>query len=128
MLTLAEVLDATGGSLQGARVDERLLRQRFSRLVIDSRQAAPGALFVAIKGAKHDGHAFVAQALAQGAAGALVERVPADCVWAFEPRADGPPLIVVPSTEQALLRMARFALDREPRLDVVGITGSRGKT
>jgi UDP-N-acetylmuramoyl-tripeptide--D-alanyl-D-alanine ligase len=57
-----------------------------------------------------------------------VERVPADCAWALEPDADGPPLIVVPSAPDALARMARFALDQHPALDVVGITGSLGKT
>jgi UDP-N-acetylmuramoyl-tripeptide--D-alanyl-D-alanine ligase len=96
--------------------------------VVDSRQVAPGALFVALRGQKHDAHAFVAQALASGAAGALVERVPADCAWALDPTADGPPLIVVPSTERALADMARFALEHHPGLEVVGITGSLGKT
>src|SRR5207237_4679419 len=97
---------------------------QFARLVVDSRQVVPGALFVALKGQKHDGHAFVAQALAQGAAGALVERVPPDCHWALDAHAEGPPLIVVPSTESALAAMVRFALDRYPSMDVVGITGS----
>src|SRR5919201_26791 len=74
MLTLAEVLEATGGQLRGAQASIGGLR--FSRVVVDSRAVTPGALFVALKGQKHDGHAFVAQALAHGAAGALVERVP----------------------------------------------------
>src|SRR5262249_20652239 len=97
-------------------------------VIVDSRAVVPGALFVALKGQKHDGHAFVAQTLANGAVGALVERVPGDCVWANEPEADGPPLIVVPSTVTALAHMARYALDRQPDLEVVGITGSLGKT
>src|SRR5205085_757978 len=62
------------------------------------------------------------------AAGAVVERVPPDCVWASQPDADGPPLVVVPSTVEALGQMARFALDRHPRLEVIGVTGSLGKT
>ena len=126
MLTLAEVLEATLGELRGARPETGGLR--FARVVVDSRAVAPGALFVALKGQKHDGHAFVAQALANGAAGALVERVPADCAWALDSHTDGPPLIIVPSTVDALARMARYALDRHPDLDVVGITGSLGKT
>jgi UDP-N-acetylmuramoyl-tripeptide--D-alanyl-D-alanine ligase len=155
MLTLAEVLDATHGELRGMALAavatvaeplaasavpsvqppadrdsaaERVRDLRFSRVVVDSRLVLPGSLFVALRGQKHDGHAFVAQALALGAAGALVEHVPADCVWANDPRADGPPLVVVPSSAQALADMARFALDRHPGLDVVGITGSLGKT
>ena len=126
MLTLAEILEATGGELRGAQPS--LGGLRFSRVVVDSRAVTPGALFVALKGQKHDGHAFVAQALAGGAAGALVERVPADCAWALNPHAEGPPLIVVGSSPAALAAMARYALDRQPRLDVVGITGSLGKT
>jgi UDP-N-acetylmuramoyl-tripeptide--D-alanyl-D-alanine ligase len=126
MLTLGEVLEATRGELRGAQPGVGELR--FARLVIDSRAVAPGALFVALKGQKHDGHAFVAQALAHGAAGALVERVPADCIWALNGNAEGPPLVVVPSTQDALAAMARYALDRHPNLEVVGITGSLGKT
>ena len=126
MLTLAEVLEATGGELKGARASVGGVR--FSRVVVDSRAVTPGALFVALKGQQHDGHAFVAQSLAHGAAGALVERIPADCAWALNPGAEGPPLIVVPSSQDALAAMARYALDRHPNLEVVGITGSLGKT
>jgi UDP-N-acetylmuramoyl-tripeptide--D-alanyl-D-alanine ligase len=96
----------------------------FSRLVIDSRAVVPGCLFVAIKGLRHDGHAYLAEALAGGAAGAMVERLPADSVSESE----GPPIILVPSTVEALGQMARYALERQPGLEVVGITGSLGKT
>lgn len=128
MLTLTDVLNATGGELRGARGGARLGNLAFNRVVIDSRAVEDGALFVALKGQKHDAHVFVAGALAHGAAGALIERVPPDCAWAFQADADGPPLIVVPSTEIALQQMARYALDQYPKLDVVGITGSLGKT
>jgi UDP-N-acetylmuramoyl-tripeptide--D-alanyl-D-alanine ligase len=125
VLALTEVLEATSGELHGGRVDAAT---RFSQVVIDSRAVVPGALFVALKGQNHDGHRFVAQTLANGAAGALVERVPADCLWSDEPNPERPPLIVVPSTVKALADMARFALARHPKLEVVGITGSLGKT
>src|SRR6266700_7272685 len=126
MLTLAEVLEATGGVLRGAQAAAGSVR--FARVVVDSRAVTPGALFIALRGQKHDAHAFVAQALANGAAGAVVEYVPPDCVWALDPRAEGPPLVVVRSSPEALAKMARYALDRHPGLDVVGITGSLGKT
>jgi UDP-N-acetylmuramoyl-tripeptide--D-alanyl-D-alanine ligase len=126
VLTLAEVLEATGGVLRGAQASLGPLR--FARVVIDSRAVTPGALFIALRGQKHDAHAFVAQALANGAAGAIVERVPPDCAWALDDQAEGPPLVVVPSSPEALAKMARFALDQHPGLDVVGITGSLGKT
>jgi UDP-N-acetylmuramoyl-tripeptide--D-alanyl-D-alanine ligase len=125
VLTLQQVLDATRGHLRGAQPGREL---GFSRVVVDSRLVASGALFVALRGQKHDGHAFVAQALARGAAGAVVERVPTDCAWADDPRADGPPLVLVESSERALADMARYALDRQPQLEVIGITGSLGKT
>jgi UDP-N-acetylmuramoyl-tripeptide--D-alanyl-D-alanine ligase len=123
---LDEVLEATAGVVRGA--NSGLGGLRFSRVVVDSRASSEGALFVALRGQKHDGHAFVAQALANGAAGALVEYVPADCAWAQTADADGPPLVVVNSTVEALAAMARSALDRHPGLRVVGITGSLGKT
>src|SRR5438105_1858026 len=122
MLTLGEVLAASGGELRGA--SGRATELRFSRVVVDSRAVVPGALFVALRGLKHDGHAFVAQALAAGASGAIVERIPADCAWAIEPGAEssaargvhtqdagagGPPLVLVKSTPEALAAMARFA-------------------
>ena len=125
MLTLTQILEATRGELRGATIE---IDVRFSRVVVDSRAVSQGALFIALKGQKHDGHVFVAQALAQGASGAVVERVPADCAWALQSNADGPPLIVVPSSVDALAQMANYALDRQPNLDVIGITGSLGKT
>ena len=130
MLTLSEVIEATGGELRGAPARDQTGHLRFSRVVVDSRAVPGGALFVALKGQQHDGHAFVAQALAHGAAGALVERVPRDCQWALDEGAevDGPPLVVVPSTADALQHMARYALDRQAGLEIVGITGSLGKT
>ncbi|MBV9328702.1 MAG: UDP-N-acetylmuramoyl-tripeptide--D-alanyl-D-alanine ligase [Chloroflexi bacterium] len=118
MLNLGEVLLATRGELRGA-----WRQTAFSRLVIDSRAVTPGCLFVAIKGQHHDGHAYVAETLASGAAGAIVEHA-ADA----ESDTEGPPLIVVPSTVEALGQMVRYALDRQPHLEVVGITGSLGKT
>lgn len=124
MLTLREVIAATGGTLHGTNISDLT----FTRVVADSRQVVRGALFVALPGQKHDGHAFVAQSLARGAAGALVSRIPADCAWALDPAADGPPLVLVPSTEQALQAMARSALDRQPDVHVIGVTGSVGKT
>jgi UDP-N-acetylmuramoyl-tripeptide--D-alanyl-D-alanine ligase len=126
MLTLGEIVEATRGELRGAKTSSGGLR--FSRVVVDSRAVTPDALFVALKGQKHDGHSFVAQSLARGAAGALVERVPAECAWALNPDAEGPPLVVVPSSQDALAAMARYALDRHPNLEVIGITGSLGKT
>lgn len=88
---------------------------------IDSRTVAPGDLFVALKGPKHDGHDHIAAALAAGAAAALVERVPADV-------APGAPLLVVGETLAALEKLGRAARARNTRARIIAVTGSVGKT
>ncbi|MFC7703282.1 UDP-N-acetylmuramoyl-tripeptide--D-alanyl-D-alanine ligase [Plastorhodobacter daqingensis] len=88
-------------------------------LSIDSRALAPGDLFIALTAAR-DGHDFVAQALAAGAAGALVSRRPAGLA------ADAP-LIIVDDVLPALEALARAARERT-RARIVGVTGSVGKT
>lgn len=84
-------------------------------VAFDSREAGPGTLFVALKGETTDGHRFVPQALAQGAAGVLVDRP-----------ADGPHVQVVDTTAalDALGRASRARTGAK----VVGVTGSVGKT
>ncbi|MFN3429959.1 MAG: Mur ligase domain-containing protein, partial [Candidatus Sericytochromatia bacterium] len=57
MLTLAEIADATDGALTG---DPSL---EVTAVCTDTRAIVPGCLFVALKGANYDGHAFAAQAV-----------------------------------------------------------------
>jgi UDP-N-acetylmuramoyl-tripeptide--D-alanyl-D-alanine ligase len=86
---------------------------------IDSRAVRGGEVFFAFKGERTDGHRFVADALARGAAAAVIqEDVP-------EPPAGA--LIRVDDTFQALHDLARHARQRVPG-KLVGITGSAGKT
>jgi UDP-N-acetylmuramoyl-tripeptide--D-alanyl-D-alanine ligase len=88
-----------------------------SGVSIDTRTLVPGDLFVALQGESRDGHAFVADALARGAAGAMVTHRPAG--------ADR--LLVVDDTLAALCRLGGFARARfGGRL--VAVTGSVGKT
>ena len=68
LLTLADVIEGVTGN-RPERVD-----QPVSRTVIDSRQAEPGALFVAFEGERVDGHDYVADAFSRGAVAAIVER------------------------------------------------------
>ncbi|MGC8667360.1 MAG: UDP-N-acetylmuramoyl-tripeptide--D-alanyl-D-alanine ligase [Chthonomonadales bacterium] len=84
----------------------------------DTRENIAGALFVALRGERTDGHLFVAEAFERGAAAALVERE--------VPDAPGPQL-VVPDTRRALLALAG-AYRRRFTLPVVAVTGSVGKT
>lgn len=83
----------------------------------DSRQVREGSLFVALRGENHDGHEFVENAVAQGAAAALVSRNVRE----------GIPCILVEDTRKAYGGMAagyRSLLDAK----VIGVTGSVGKT
>jgi UDP-N-acetylmuramoyl-tripeptide--D-alanyl-D-alanine ligase len=91
----------------------------FEAVSTDSRRAAPGTLFVALRGARHDAHDFVADALRNGATAALVERLP-DGV---DPRR----VLIVRDTLRALGDLAAFTRQRWGGR-VAAITGSNGKT
>ncbi len=111
--TLGDIASAVGGSVRGAPGSDVVVES----VVVDSRSASPGALFVALSGERADGHRFVDAALENGAGGALVRRG-----WA----ASGP-TVQVDDPAAALLELARS--EREHlRATVVGITGSTGKT
>lgn len=86
---------------------------------IDSRTVAKGDLFVALKGPSFDGHDYVADALAKGAAAAVVARRPAGC--------EDAPLLIVEDTDDALSHLARAAR-RRTRAKIAAVTGSVGKT
>jgi UDP-N-acetylmuramoyl-tripeptide--D-alanyl-D-alanine ligase len=88
-------------------------------VVIDSRLAAPGALFAALPGEHVDGHDYAGAAARNGTAVILAARP--------LPGA-GAPVIVVPDVTLALGALARAVLCRLPGVAVVGITGSSGKT
>ena len=93
------------------------------RVTIDSRDVAPGDLFVGLPGEHADGGAFAAQALAAGAWGVLVAPEHADAARCAPPGA----LLASPDPLGALARLAtawRHDLDCR----VVGVTGSTGKT
>jgi len=87
-----------------------------SSVVIDSRQAGPGSLFVALPGQRTDGHNFAAQALEQGAS-VLVSR----------PEFEGKRVLKVADTLTALQSLARSYL-KQHGAKVVAVTGSNGKT
>jgi UDP-N-acetylmuramoyl-tripeptide--D-alanyl-D-alanine ligase len=93
---------------------------RATGVSIDSRTIAGGELFVAIKGERHDGHDFVADAFRRGAVAAIVARVPPGLP-------EDKPLLLVPDTLQALAALGLAARAR-CRARVVAVTGSVGKT
>jgi UDP-N-acetylmuramoyl-tripeptide--D-alanyl-D-alanine ligase len=85
-------------------------------VVIDSREAAPGGLFAAVRGERADGHDFAPAAVAAGAVAVLATRPV------------GVPAIVVPDVPAALAALAHEVAGRLPGLTIAGITGSSGKT
>ncbi len=90
---------------------------QFTSVSKDTRDLVAGCLYVALKGDRFDGHAFIQQAGAAGAAGALVsERQPVEL-----------PQICVGDTRQALGELASHWRDQFDG-KLVGITGSNGKT
>jgi UDP-N-acetylmuramoyl-tripeptide--D-alanyl-D-alanine ligase len=106
--TTADLVEATGGSATGEIAA--------TGVSIDTRTLQPGDLFIALVGEGRDGHDFVADALAKGAAGAMVHR---DMV--------GGPLLRVDDTLAGLARLGAFARARFTG-QVVAVTGSVGKT
>jgi UDP-N-acetylmuramoyl-tripeptide--D-alanyl-D-alanine ligase len=110
--TSAEAASATQGSTDGFWTA--------GGISIDSRSVAFGDLFVALRGPNFDGHVFVADALAKGAAAAVVDRMP-------ETLPPGANLLKVKDTFQALNDLAAAARQR-CGARVIGITGSVGKT
>jgi UDP-N-acetylmuramoyl-tripeptide--D-alanyl-D-alanine ligase len=112
MMDTAMAARAVGGSVVGAAV-------AFSRVTTDTRGLVPGDLFVALKGERFDGHDFVAQAQAQGAAAALVERGRAAALQGN--------LIAVDDPLPALGALAKFWRSQF-EIPVAVVAGSNGKT
>ncbi len=116
MLRLADILEATGGTLLSKGSAE------FSAISIDSRTIKQGELFLAIKGDKFDGHDFVEHVLKNNE-GALVSRK-----WADSSRElSGKTVIGVDDTLKALHDLARFIRNKF-RGPVIAVVGSNGKT
>lgn len=108
--SLGDLAQVAGGCLQG--VDARAT---FTGFALDNRHVRAGDLFLAIKGARADGHDFAESAVKSGAVAVLAERPV------------GVPSVVVPNLVQALAAYARHFRDRLD-IPVVGVTGSMGKT
>ncbi len=87
-----------------------------------SQAVRPGALFVALRGTQTDGHHYVREAIAGGARAVVVEQPP-------EATGSGATVVRVADTRRALSPLsAAFFGDPSLALDVVGITGTNGKT
>jgi UDP-N-acetylmuramoyl-tripeptide--D-alanyl-D-alanine ligase len=125
LFTASEAASAVGGSLVGSG------SARISSVVVDSRKAEAGSLFVALPGERTDGHAYVETALRSGSSCVIVrsDRRPSLGPGGEALAAElGAALIFVPDALAALQALAASYRRRFPRLLRLGITGSSGKT
>lgn len=136
-LTLGEIAAIVGGRLSGGALDTTLVT---GSVEFDSRAIGPGGLFLALPGARVDGHDFAATAVERGAVAVLAARevaAPAVIVppvaatdsnadiYAHDPQGHGAAVIA------GLSALARAVVDTcvaEHALSVVAVTGSAGKT
>ncbi len=139
MLTLADLVEGLTG-----RRPPNWEQKKLTEVVIDSRLARPGSLFVALKGEREDGHDFVADAFEHGAIAAIVERkLDVGCAnWDARRRPSElqtsdikrqisspqlPICFIVENSLKALQQLAAYWRGKHsPR--VIGVTGSVGKT
>jgi UDP-N-acetylmuramoyl-tripeptide--D-alanyl-D-alanine ligase len=112
-MLVSEAAAALGATLVGPDA-------RFTSVSTDSRTAAAGALFVALRGERFDGHDYVGAARESGAAAALVERIGGLAAQAL-------PLVVVGDSRLALGALAKHWRGRF-RIPVIAVVGSNGKT
>ncbi len=112
-LPLGRIAEITGGALTGIADPYAEVR---GPVVIDSREAEPGSLFVALKGQRVDGHDFAAQACEAGAVAVLAARPVAA------------PAVIVGDPVAALGALAAAVVAELKQTTVIGVTGSAGKT
>jgi UDP-N-acetylmuramoyl-L-alanyl-D-glutamate--2,6-diaminopimelate ligase len=117
MITLGSLLEGLPGTIvRGVREDLEI-----TGLSADSRTVQPGYLFIALRGENVDGHKFVPNAIAAGAAAILADRTMANV--------HDVPLVLVSDTRIALSRIAASFYGEPSRsLRIAGITGTNGKT
>ncbi len=110
MMWLSQIVQWTGGELVGDDV-------QINAVVTDTRAMTPGCLFVALKGERFDAHDFLAQAAAEGAVAALVDRDQSAFANAVK----------VDDTRHGLGKLASGYADQFTA-DRMAVTGNAGKT
>ena len=114
-MSIVDAAQATGGRVHGEPA-------RFTSVSTDSRSIEAGALFVALRGERYDGHAFIEAVKSRGAAAAMVNEG-SGCIA----RESGIPCIAVEDTRLALGRLAGYWRARFS-IPLVAVAGSNGKT
>lgn len=100
-------------------IPESICSQTVAHIVTDSRSIQAGEVFLALRGDRFDGHAFVEGAIQQGAIAAIVDSP--------LPTSTALPLLLVPDTLQAYQAIGRWWRDRF-QIPLIAVTGSVGKT
>ena len=114
-MKLKDILKGIDAKVQGSDVE-------VDNIQFDSRCVGAGTLFVAQRGTKVDGHAYIGGAVEKGAVAVVCEELPAECKV-------GVAYVVVPDSSEALGAMAaNFYGHPSQQLKLVGITGTNGKT
>ncbi len=114
-MKLKDILKGIDAKVQGSDVE-------VDNIQFDSRRVGAGTLFVAQRGTKVDGHAYIGGAVEKGAVAVVCEELPAECKA-------GVAYVVVPDSSEALGAMAAsFYGHPSQQLKLVGITGTNGKT
>jgi UDP-N-acetylmuramoyl-L-alanyl-D-glutamate--2,6-diaminopimelate ligase len=117
MRRLSEILPEKGNPEIIGREDVMIRSLQF-----DSRKTGPGDLFVAVRGNTSDGHAFISQALYNGAAAIVCEQIPDEIP-------EGVTVVKVSDSAESLGEMASLFYEQPSRqLRLIGITGTNGKT
>ena len=119
---IEDLLAATGGTLVAGP-----MTAEFAGIGIDSRIIPKDHVFVAIRGAKYDGHAFIPELMEAGIKGIIIHQPLSDRQQLVEWSEAGGCCIMVDDTTRALGDLASFQRHRA-EIPVVAITGSNGKT
>ncbi|MBW8065502.1 MAG: UDP-N-acetylmuramoyl-L-alanyl-D-glutamate--2,6-diaminopimelate ligase, partial [Nitrospira sp.] len=105
------------------------LRVEVNRLTDDSRFVKQGSVFVAVKGGRVDGHAFIGNAITAGASALVVQDRGAPELGAIAASGRAVPTVRVEDSRRALgLLASRLSHEPSSRLSLVGVTGTNGKT
>ena len=117
--TLEQLKESTNGEFIGPISEANSIE--FTSISTDTRTLQPGALYIAIKGENFDGHAFIKQAVKQGAVAVLVDDS-SECLDSIVPGVE------VQNTRIALGQFSRWHRLQMPVKTLIAVTGSNGKT
>lgn len=109
--------------VQGRLLSGERGKAKFTGVSIDSRTIKEGQLFIAIRGEKNDGHAYIEKAIDAGASGVIAD----SRFGGSQVISEHAPFVVVEDTHVAMIKLAQNYRKSHP-VKIIGITGSNGKT